>query len=342
MRPSARSLHALPQLALLLLLLGLGETPLINSASAERVVRPTPFSIDIPPSTLLANRPLPALPLWIESISLQTPVRDAAHPNRSTVIRIRLRKLSSLIQAVELRVTLRPGPEGPASLSAWTESGSPLFHSTPFGSSTAPLTEVLRIPASGADYLDLTLPGKGDRLGGLFLTALKNGSVLHPIDFPPQPVTDAFQTSTGSAEDPNRDIQLFGRVAAMLELGPFPLEEANPVAIDFELSKKPTAALISYEVRNLLVVNPPSLLLNDSNLGFPNAQLPDLADPAWNVRREVGLPEAALQYGGWIKVHQILPAELLQKGLNRLNFEGAEFAGPAEIRNVELQIRNFK
>lgn len=314
----------------------------LSNALAERVLRPTPFSLEIPPNTLLAGRPLPALPLWIESVSLQTPVRDAAHPTRTTVVRIRLRKLSSLVQSVELRINLRAGTDGQASLSAWTEAGATIFQSNPFGSPNANLTEILRIPANGADYLDLTLPGKGDRLAGLFLTALKSGTVLHPIDFPPNPVTDAFQTSTGSTEDPNRDIQLLGRIAAMLDPGPFTVEAANPVAVDFELSKKPTAAVVSYEVRNLLVDNPPGLLLNDTTLGFPHAQLPDLADPGWTVRREVGLPEAALQYGGWIKVHQILPSEILQKGLNRLTFEGPEFAGPAEIRNVELQIRNFK
>jgi hypothetical protein len=313
-----------------------------TQAFAERVLRPTPFSLEIPPNTLIAGRPLPALPLWIESISLQTPVRDAANPNRSTVVRIRLRKLSSLIQSVELRVTLRAGTGGPASLSAWTEAGSPVFQSDPFGSPSATLTEVLRIPASGADYLDLTLPGKGDRLAGLFLTALKNGTVLHPIDFPPPTVSEAFQSNTGTAEDPNRDIQLFGRVAAMLESGPFTLEAEAPTAIDFELPKKPAATLLSFEVRNLLVTNPPTLLLNEIPLPPLNAQLPDLADPAWTLRREIGLPESSLQYGGWIKVQLLLPSEALLPGINQLTFQAAEFAGPANIRNVELQIRNFK
>lgn len=338
MHPLSRLLNTLSSGALLALCWSTLQEP----AAADLVVRPTPFSLEVPTTNLLASRPLPSLPLWIESISLQTPVRDAANPSRATTVRIRLRKLSSLIQSVEFRVSLQAGLGGQANLAAWTESGVPQFRSEAFGSPASAVTEVIRVPALGVDYVDLTLPGRGDRLTGLFMTALKNGTILHPIDFPPDPIADAFASNSGTAEDSSRDYLLLGRVAAMLDAGPFTVEEGTPTAIDFELSKKPSMALLTYEIRNVLANEPPITALNETPLPVGSIHFPDLADPAWILRREVGLPESTLQYSGWIKVQQLLPASSLVKGVNRISLEQPRFGGPVEIRNLELQIRNIK
>ncbi|MEK0445406.1 MAG: hypothetical protein RLZZ399_727 [Verrucomicrobiota bacterium] len=306
-------------------------------ARAQLVPQPIPFSIEFSPSTLLAERNIASLPLWMESVKV---TRSA---NRLfTTVRLRLRPLPSLVQSVELRVTLAPSPVGKATVTAWNEAGKQCFEGPAFGSAEATVTEIIRIPAAGADYIDVVLPRDGSRLSGLFATALRSSPVLHPIDFPPAPVQETFTSAPLSANDPEKDRLLLGRVSALLDPGPFTLEEEKPTALEFSVPKKPTAALLTFEVRNVWTDFPPVLSINGTELAIPMLQLPDLADPAWQFKKNRVFAQGALHYSGWIRVQQMLPPELLISGNNRLSLLQSRDLGCAEVRNIEIQLKNFR
>jgi hypothetical protein len=133
-----------------------------------------------------------------------------------------------------------------------------------------------------------------------------------------------------------------GRVAAMLDAGPFTIDEAAATEIEFDLGKKPSAALLSFEIRNILASEPPLAHLNGIELPPLSTQLPDLADPAWRIKSSIGLPESSLQYTGWVRVQQLLPRAALLQGTNSFTLQQPRFGGAAEIRNVTLQIRNLR
>ncbi|MEY2599100.1 MAG: hypothetical protein RLZZ142_1359 [Verrucomicrobiota bacterium] len=312
------------------------------SASAQTHAQPIPFSADLPVRTLLAERPLPSLPIWIESVSIVPAAPPSASP-RSTVVRIRPRRLSSLIHSLELRITVSPGLGGTASLSAWSETGTPLFESPPFGSPDSVHTEVLRVAASNLSYLDLRLPGDGSRLRGLFVTALKTSAVLHPIDFPPPALLDAFTPSHVAATQlEEADRLLLGRVSALLDPGPFTVEEESPTVLQFDLPKIPSAAVLSFEARNLIASDPIRLWLNGEELAPVSVSYPDLADPAWRLRSSAGLPQNTLQYSGWIRAQILLPTTVLAPGINEITFQQPSLCGAAELRRIELQVKNVR
>lgn len=320
---------SVPRLTLPLLLAGALQSHGLPTA------QPTPFTLEVPPAALLSESPINTLPLWAESISIQK-------IGTQKFIRLRLRKIASIIKGLELRISLNPGSGPQALVTGWSESGQQKFASKPFGTESERITEVIRIPSTNIDYVDLELPGDGSRLASFFATAMRESPVLHPIDFGPSPAIDAFTESPKNLPGEDKDLLLLGRVAALLDAGPFQVSEGDPTSICFDLSKVPSAALISYEVRNILANQPPSLSVNAVNLTNPSMLLPDLADPAWKLRREVGLPESSLQYSGWIRIQHILPATALLQGTNELLIQQPAFAGSAEVRNVRLQIRNFR
>ena len=312
-----------------------------SPAGAQPLLQPTPFSIQLSPSVLLAERPVTALPMWVESVSVLHPPKDPLGL-RCTVVRLRIRKLSSLVHSIEFRVTLAAGPSGYAEFTAWNEAGTQLFHSQPFGSSNNALTEVVRIQTEGVDYIDLALPLDGSRLTGLFTSAMKKSPVLHPIDFPPPAVLESFTANSGTNLDPDRDHLLLGRVAATLEIGPLTLTEETPTLIDFELSHKPSVALLTFEARSLLATAPPLASLNGVELAPLSVTFPDLADPAWRTKKGGTLAEPVIQYSGWTRVQGILPHSALLSGANQVSLQQPYLGGTVEIRNVQLQIRNLR
>jgi len=337
MRPHFTLLSSLSVAALVV-----GSTFATNtSTSAQTVLQPTTFSLDVPVATLIAERPIQTLPVWIESLSVQPQIKESGNPKHK-IVRLRLRKLSGLIQAIELRVTLNAalGPQG--FISGWSESGQESFHSKPFGSHEATVTEVVQIPTLNVDYIDIAIPGDGTRLGGMFATAMKSSAVLHPIDFPPPSVLDGFSASPKNQPEEDKDLLLMGRVAALLDAGPFTIEEASPTSLEFELSKIPSVALLTFEVRNILGGDPPLARINGVELPPGCLHLPDLADPAWRIKKGLGLPESAIQYTGWIRIQQLLPKSVLLQGVNEFSLQQPRFGGAAEVRNVQLQIRNLR
>ena len=321
------------------------------AAQSQLHQQTTTFAIRFDPIQLLAERPLSSLPMWIQSVSVQHHRFDATALNiskvdatrlRHTSVRLHLRKLNFLAQTVELRVTLAPGMEQ-ATVASWTETGSQIYHSEPFGSQEEAVTETLFASVEGADYLEIDIPGDGSRLKGLFASAMRYTKVLQAVDFNTAPIADAFGNSASTLPARAEDRYLWNRVDAPLDAGPFTVMAGQPQAIEFELASQPTCAVISFELRNVVPDMPPVLQLNEAELPPVSLSLPDLADPAWHSREEPA-PQAGanstLHYTGWIRVQQFLPGSILQKGKNLLQLTQPIEAESIEIRRVELQLRS--
>jgi hypothetical protein len=311
----------------------------------------TTFAIRFDPIQLLAERPLNTLPMWIQSVSVQHHRFDATVLNiskadatrlRHTSIRLHLRKLNFLAQTVELRVSLAPGI-GQATAASWTETGTQIFHSEPFGSQEEAATETIFASIEGADYLEIDIPGDGSRLKGLFASAMRYTKVLQAVDFNTAPIADAFGNSASTLPSRAEDRYLWNRVDAPLDAGPFPVTAGQPQAIEFELASQPTCAVVSFEVRNVVPDMPPVLQLNEADLPPASLSLPDLADPAWHALGESAAQDgvsSTLHYTGWIRVQQFLPGSVLQKGKNLLQLAQPIEGESIEIRRVELQLRS--
>ncbi len=331
MSPYRAPLHAL---GTLLFISGL---PL--PAPAQLVTQPAPFSVQFDASSLLAGKPQSTLPLWIEGVSLHH-YDDSATGLHRTTLRLRIRHLPNLASFIELRVGLLPGTDKPAFVTAWNETGQQKFLSEPFGSATASVTETIRIPNEGLDYLEIDLPRDGSRLSSVFATVLRKGQVFHSIDFPPQPTADSFGGSIRSSPLPEQDRILWNRVSAVLDPGPFEVFADEPQSLEFTLSKAPDLAVLSFEMRNISPEDPPVLSVNGLSLPPAALTLPDLNDPGWREDPGVAGGAARATYSGWIRVQQILPRGALRKGENVVWFAHRNPSQSAQVRRVEVQLKH--
>ena len=299
--------------------------------------RPVPFTVRFDIGDLLAERTQQTLPLWLEGVMVQRYPREgelAAH----TAVRLHLRKLAALAPVVELRVGLAPG-KGSAVVMAWSETGRQIFRSEPFGSALEATTELLRIPAEGANYIELELPGRGEGLTELFAAAMRYTQVLHPVDFAPAPVADAFENEAAASVAAEHDSLLWSRVHAPLDAGPFTLEQGGSGLIEFELLKRPECALLTFEMRHSEAGRPPIVSVNGQDLPGAASVLPDLADPAWKLRPAAGSAPSQLVYSGWLRVQQFVPGSVLTKGANTADISLFSSEQVADLRRVEIQLR---
>ena len=312
--------------------------PLLSpQANAQFKPHPTPFTIRFDPASLLAERAQMTLPLWLQGVGVRH-YRADVEQMQITVVRMDLRQMKSLAPFVELRVGLAAGP-GQAVVTAWSETGQQIFRTPAFGSATQSVTETIRVATEGANYIELELPKKGERLQSLCAGAMRFTQVLQSIDFSPEPVVDAFGNAASTVAPSEQDRLLWDRVQALLDAGPFTLQAERAETLEFQISRTPEGAMLTFEVRNAIAENPPLLQLNNADLPPAALTLPDLADPAWRARPVPGTQETLLRYGGWIRVQQFIPGKQLAKGVNTLNFLQTDSLEPVEVRRVEIQLR---
>jgi hypothetical protein len=313
----------------------LGVRALAEDASIQR--RPAPFTVRFHVGDLLAERAQQTLPLWLQGVMVQRYPREgelAAH----TAVRLHLRKLPSLAPRVELRIGLA-ALQGTARVMAWSETGRQIFRSEALGSQSEVVTEALHIPTEGADYIELELPGRGEGLTELFASAMRYTQVLHPVDFAPAPVSDAFENPAASNPLADNDTFLWDRVHAPLDAGPFAIGRGGSSVLEFELLKRPECALLSFEVRHSEAGRPPLVSVNGQDLPPAAPVLPDLADPAWKLRPSTAVAPSQLQYSGWLRVQQFVPGSALVKGTNTADISLTSPEQTVEVRRVEIQLR---
>lgn len=310
---------------------------LASRAHAQLKPHPTPFSIRFDAASLLAERAQMTLPLWLQGVSVRH-FRAELEQMQTTVIRFDLRQMKALAPFVELRIGLAPGL-GQAVVTSWNELGHQIFRCPPFGSTTEPITETIRVATEGANYLEIELPKKGERLQSLYAGAMRFAQMLQSVDFSPDPVFDAFGNASRTTPPPEQDSVLWNRVYAVLDAGPFTLNPDQEETVEFQISRKPEGALVTFEIRNAIGETPPVLSLNNNELPPAAPMLPDLADPAWRERPIPGSPEKLLRYGGWMRIQQFIPGQHLLQGVNHLDILQPDSSESVEIRRIDIQLR---
>ena len=134
-----------------------------------------------------------------------------------------------------------------------------------------------------------------------------------------------------------------GRVKATLEPGVVGLgtdgDSSQGVAFDFPLDQPPYIALLTFEILNADVANPPQLLVNGKEAGNVNVTVTDLADPALAGAIEAGRPDAVYRYGGWLKCQKVIPGSMLTAGTNEILISTPGNPTPVALRAVEVQLK---
>jgi len=313
------------------------NTPQLGESLVK--VQPTPFTIRFDPNSILAERPQTALPLWLQSVSIKHN-SAAVGKGQTTSVRFDIRRIASLAPFIEIRTGLAPGI-GKACVSAWTETGTEVFRSAPFGSGSEFVSESVRVPFVDADYIELELPKNGERLSSLTAAAMRYSQVLRAVDFPQDPVADAFGNGIRTTPASETDRILWNRVLALIDSGSFLLQPTGTQNVEFDISTRPLCALLSFEIRNSSGEAPPVIRLNESPLPSSSLILPDLADPAWRGTSIPGTQVSVVRYTGWMRVQQYIPGDLLTPGTNQLIFSLPTLSRPEaeEIRRLEIQLK---
>ncbi len=316
-------------------------------------IEPTPFTAVVDFAALrhpaAAALPQKALPIWLESVQLE-PTAPGIAEQPQTVIRIRLRPMEGLYERLFVRLIFDDRAEARPTITAWTETGELRYDSGVLGEGLElPASESVAIPVAGADYLEIRVPGDGGNLRQALLAALGTREVAAALDFTPAAdVLDPFGnpiSPVAPAEGTEaQDTYLFGRIRALLEPGPLPLDapgegELDTVHFVFELGAEPLLALITLELRNADPVAPPLAWINGEPVGAAAVQWPDLADPGY---LGVARPREKMRFrhAGWLRGQVAIPGRLLRAGENRLSLRLPPGAGTVGVRNVELQLKH--
>ena len=310
----------------------------------ELRVQPTPFSVWLDFEKLSTpNPPKVALPIWLESVQSE-PVPARGDSPEQTAFRIRLRRMPHLNPEIQLRVFFQDIAGRSPVVTGWTETGSRLYESPSLGAGlNLPSSATLTVPVDGLDYLDVTVPGDGSNVRGVFAATLRKTEGRATLDF----------AETGNGDDPFGsgpaskpsvdDLYLYGRTRATLCAETIKLEPAtglDGMLWELQLDASPLAALLTFEVLGADISFPPEITVNDRPLGAVYLQLPDLADPGYRGDVRPLEREMRFQYTGWMRCQKLIPASALSSGLNQLQLRLNKASGPVAVRAVEIQLKH--
>jgi len=139
------------------------------------------------------------------------------------------------------------------------------------------------------------------------------------------------------------DVLLFGRVKATLEPGVVTLgtggSAGQAAEFDFPLERPPLVAMLTFEILNADIAEPPQLSVNGNDAGAVNVIVPDLADPALTGAIEAARTDAVYRYGGWLKCQKVIPGSLLTAGTNALLISAPDHPAPVALRAIEVQLK---
>lgn len=317
--------------------------PLFPAGAQELQEQPTPFSAWVDFQTIGSiHSPKQALPIWLESVQRAAQPSNTNAPVKTT-FRIRLRRLGSLNERLQLRLFFDDLKGASPVISGWSETGEKHFLSQPLGSGLNLATsESLILKAETLDYVDVSVPGDGSNVRGAFLATLKKAETLHAIDFAEPPELDDAFANLPSAAPASGDTFLFGRVKAGIEAGAITLNPADAPSITWqiELDAIPLLAVVTFEILGVDPLHPPEWIINGTPLGGAAIHLPDLADPAYQAVVRSGEPKPRFQYNGWLRGQQAIPSSMLRAGLNKLVLRIDGKSNKLAVRAVEMQLKH--
>lgn len=304
--------------------------------------QPAPFSVWLDFRVLAAaNPPKLSLPIWFESLTTSSTPASAATPE-TTVFRLFFRQISAVNSELLLRLFFDDIQNGDPTVTGWSETGASKFQRGPLGDGLGlPTSEILILPMTGVDYIEISVPGDGSSIRGAFLASMKQTPGSNPIDYPPvSTVGDAFGNlppSTPTAADSH----LFGRVKATIDPGIMKLTPGTAASgsWQFELQSPPLLAVVTFEILDVEALAPPEIIVNNQPLGPATVHMPDLADPAYLGHVRALDSNMHFRYTGWLRAQKVIPASALQAGLNTVVIQLNKESGPVAVRTVELELK---
>ena len=348
-QPDRHQPKRLQTLVLALLATLLLRTPILPSGSAQELrEHPTPHALWLDARTLRQERPVGPAPHWFSGFTKTSPQNDSPDGRRTTY-RVDLRRLPRSARELELRLSLDAKTAGQTAVTVWSELGECIYRSQPAKElipteiqtadpNPMPSCDIHRFPADRAGYIEIALPDDGSGLRTLFLTANREVPVLRALDFPLEsnaadPFTNGIRSLPGTD-----DSLLFGRIRATLDASELPVHESSSSRVEFELTKQPLVAFISFETKNLSLTTPPAVFLNGQKIDPVAVQIPDLADPAWRPLI-TGKNPVNFVYTAWRKAQAALPLSALVDGVNKLEFASTDGKLAYTIRHLEIQLK---
>lgn len=307
------------------------------------LVQPTPFStfIDLQ-AAASGGSGQKSLPIWFESVGKITGAGDH-FASQKTTYRIRFRRFGALNAQLQIRLFFSDLPGYQPVVTGWAETGAEHFRSSPLGTGLGlPTSESLIVPGENLDYLEVSCPGDGKNVRGIFLATLKKFEGFRALDYAtPEPLVDPFG-NLPPVEPQIEDRYLYGRVKAALEPGTLVLTpaDARTVAWHCEIDAVPMLAVASFEVLDADPLSPPVLIINGRAIGPASVFLPDLADPGFQATVRPGSSMTRFQYNGWLRAQVTIPPSALRGGLNTIVLRVDNRFRPVAVRAVELQLKH--
>jgi hypothetical protein len=285
------------------------------------------------------NAPRLALPIWLESVASEHPRRLPGEP-LSTVFRLRLRRMAALNPEVHLRLFFEDHALAAPRITGWTETGALNYQSGPLGAGLGLTNSAdVLIPVKNVDYIEIAIPGDGSDVHGAFLSTATHTEAKTTLDFSrPFEFIDPFGKMPEVVVGAD-DSYLFGRVRAALLAPATKLPPEEPIVLDFQLDRAPLLAVISFEVLNVDIADPPGVCINNRTLGPATPRLPDLADPGYRGQIVAAQADVRYRYAGWLRCEKIVPASSLVAGVNRISLFLPRFARPVAVRALEIQLK---
>lgn len=315
------------------------EAMLAIVKAQEVVPQPIPFSVWLDFKALTRpNPPHVGLPIWLESLQTQHNAATATS-DEQTIYRLRLRRMGQLNSEIRFRLFFDDTPGASPMITGWTEIGAQRYQSEPLGSGLdLPSSAELTIPVVDTDYLDITVPGNGSNLRGVFLNTLRKTEGRAAIDFPTSNETPDPFGNLPAAQPSDEDTSLYGRVRATLE--PKAVKLAPAETFEFQLGQVPLVVIVSFEVLNVDIAYPPEVAINGLSLGTAKMRLPDLADPAYRGDVRPLVRDMRFRYTGWLPCQAIIPGSQLHSGVNKLTLTANHEGTSVAVRAVELQLKH--
>ena len=315
---------------------------LLPAPAQELREQPTPFSVWMDFGVLASSAPPHiALPIWLASLGTERiPAREDAPAK--TIFRLHFRRVGDLNKSLQFRLFFDDLPDAIPTVTGWSETGASRFESGPLGTGVGlPSSENLTIPMDGVDYIDITTPGDGAGIRGVFLASLKRAEVQHAIDYAsPAGVADAFDNLPAAPLQAD-DYSLYGRVKASIDPGVMKLtpRDAPTGSWEFELQSPPLTAIVTFDILDADALAPLEITVNDRPIGPASVHQPDLADPAY-----IGLVrpldrDMRFRYAGWLRAQRAIPGSALRAGLNKVVLRLNRDSGSVAVRAVELQLK---